>query len=354
MQSVLRCEFEGCAMNFQSRVDLEDHMQRDHIDQSPLLLPSPATQSSDFDVSSQSSGELSTGFVYTAESQELGAILDRLTLPANPMSSVGRLSEKLILHLTDQARLEDVTVLVMSDVGLSDFGNNTAFTVSSLINIKELNLSYNYLTDVIDLSQLISLERLHLSHNMISSLLPIHRLRRLKYLSVSHNQLTSAEGLDGLPHLAELNLAANRLCEMDEVIPILKSMPALEMLQLSGNPLMGKDTHMRYVIICQLQLRVLDGEAVTNLDFDIALDVEIKRLLMDSSSGHFLGFGVQDLGRSGIAGRVLSEIRKDRKFSSLLSRLTIKAKSAETFDEASHYSLEFILGRMLHKLYQSA
>lgn len=332
-------------------------MQRDHVPRSPFSQSSPTTRSSDVDISPQSSGEFSSGIVHSSQSQELGVILDRLTLPDNPMSSVGRLSDKLILHLSDQERLENVAVLVLSDAGLSDFSSNPDFSISSLVNLKELNLSYNYLTDIYELSQLVSVERLHLSHNMIASLLPLQRLRRLRYLSASHNQITSPEGLDNLPHLSELNLAANRLCDYDEVIPILKSLPCLELLQLSGNPLMGREAHMRYAVICQLQLRVLDGETVTNLDFDIALDVEIKRLLMDDPNStvgrHLHGFGVQDLSRSGIAGRVLSEIRKDRSFAELIHRLTSKAKSAETFDQASHLSLEYLLGRMLHKLYQA-
>lgn len=357
MQARFNCQFEGCTLTFTSRVDLEDHMQQAHIDQSPLLHYSTTTRSSECDMSPQSSGDFSSGMLPSEGSQDLSSILERLTLPENPMSSVGRLSERLILQVSDQDKLEDVTALVLSDVGLSDFGNNTSFTINSLVNLKELNLSYNYLTEIQELSQLVSLERLYLSHNMITCLLPLRKLRRLKFFTASHNQLTSPEGLETLPHLAELNLAANRLCDFNEVMPLLKSLPSLELLQLSGNPLMGREAHMRYAVICQLQLRVLDGEAVTNIDFDIALDVEIKRMFVGEPhtpvGRHQHGFGVQDLCRSGIAARILSEIRRDRKCSMLLNNLNAKAKDARTFDEASQLSLEFLLGRMLHRLYST-
>ena len=357
MQAGFHCQFEGCTQGFSSRVDLEDHMQQAHIDQSPSLHLSATTRSSDCDLSPQSSGTFSSGVLPSAGSQELGSILERLTLPDNPMSSVGRLSDRLILQVSDQERLVDVTVLVLSDVGLSDFGNNTSFTLNSLTNLKELNLSYNYLADVVELAQLVSVERLYLSHNMINSLLPIRKLRRLKFLAASHNQLTSPEGIEGLPHLTELNLAANRLCDFDEIMPILRSLPSLELLQLSGNPLMGREAHMRYAVICQLQLRVLDGEAVTNLDFDIALDVEVKRMFANEPHApmgkHQPGFGVQDLCRSGIAARVLAEVRRDRKCAELINKLNMKAKTAITFDQASQLSLEFLLGRMLHRLYST-
>ena len=344
---------------FSSHLELEDHMQAEHIDRSPTFSPSfmdAYTCSSSID-NSQYDGDSSSGFLPTVGSPNLSAVLDRLTLPDNPMSSVGRLSERLILHVSDQSHIQDVSVLVLSDVGLSDFSSNTCFTVASMCNLVDLNLSYNYLTDLTELMSLPKLERLHLGHNLIVSVLPVKKLVNLKYLSMPHNQLTTLEGLEGLPMLSELNLAYNRLCDFDSTILVLRSLPVLESLLLSGNPVMGREPHMRYAVICQLQLRNLDAESVTNVDFDIALDVEMKRMFENDEhrpeGRHKDGFGAQELRKSGVAERLLQEIRKDRRFTTLIYKLNLKAKTVHTSDQAKALTVESLVSQMLHKLYSA-
>lgn len=64
-----------------------------------------------------------------------------------------------------------------------------------LVNLKELDLSFNYIERIENLEKLVNLEILSLFSNMITKLENLDTLQKLIILSVGNNLITSTEGV---------------------------------------------------------------------------------------------------------------------------------------------------------------
>lgn len=62
-------------------------------------------------------------------------------------------------------------------------------------NIEVLVLSYNNLTNLVELEELAQIKKLDVSHNKITTLSGLSSLP-LEHLDISHNQISSTESLD--------------------------------------------------------------------------------------------------------------------------------------------------------------
>lgn len=84
--------------------------------------------------------------------------------------------------------------------------------ISSFVNLEVLVISYNQLTNLVELENLKNLKKLDASHNRIATLAGISSLR-LEHLNISHNSLTSEESLNILQlagdTLREVNILFN-------------------------------------------------------------------------------------------------------------------------------------------------
>lgn len=79
-------------------------------------------------------------------------------------------------------------------------------------NIEVLVLSYNNLTNLVELEELAQIKKLDVSHNKITTLSGLSSLP-LEHLDISHNQISSTESLDILElckgTLTEVNILFN-------------------------------------------------------------------------------------------------------------------------------------------------
>lgn len=99
--------------------------------------------------------------------------------------------------------------------------------------LRQLDFSFNRLTDFKPPASLAGLEGLALDANRLEHLpAALPRLKNLKYLSLQSNQLTSFSGA-GFTGLVWLNLESNQLEKLDH----LEAMPALSELNISNNRL---------------------------------------------------------------------------------------------------------------------
>lgn len=93
--------------------------------------------------------------------------------------------------------------------------------LEKLINLRNLNLSFNEITDIEDLENLVNLEDLNLSNNNISNkyqgkirnsinLECLHTLTNLKYLDLSDNFISNLIGFEKLKKVKFLNLSQQK------------------------------------------------------------------------------------------------------------------------------------------------
>lgn len=150
-------------------------------------------------------------------------------------------------------------------------------------NLKALWLESNGLSKIENLEHLVSLRCLYLSKNLIEKVENLHTLRELNTLDLSENHIQSLAGLAQLPNLLSLNVSRNRLTtsadlqelaqcpllnnidishnliEDPETLSVLKAVPALKALRITGNPVVSSTRSFRKTYIAALpQLSFLD------------------------------------------------------------------------------------------------
>jgi len=269
--SALVCPFDNCRVSFPTTTDLNNHIDSRHVEYSELL-PLPDTVTSASTHTFNQSFETSSSHLPSPASPNISSFLSGFNLPDNPMSSID-LTDSLLLHITEQTRVEDITVLVLKDIALSEFRSNAAFDLARLRSLKELNLNQNYLLDVGPLAQLTSLEVLCLDHNQISQVASLTTLENLRSLSLCYNHLTHLYSFPLFPHLSDLKISNNQLKDFSDVVTALQKLPALTSLGIDGNPIMRQQKHARYKLLSFLHLQTMDEEEVTPFDYVIGRDV---------------------------------------------------------------------------------
>lgn len=105
--------------------------------------------------------------------------------------------------------------------------------VSSLRNLKHLNLSHNAIQEVSPLFQLTQIRFLKLRDNRITEFGDISKLDKLKYLDLSGNDLYDLSDLGASSSLEFLNLSGNRISNLSFILGLTK----LRFLNSSFNPL---------------------------------------------------------------------------------------------------------------------
>ncbi|XP_019714579.1 leucine-rich repeat and guanylate kinase domain-containing protein-like [Hippocampus comes] len=95
--------------------------------------------------------------------------------------------------------------LVILDVSHNEISDFFGFDPPK--NLKEVNFSYNILTQMKDMSAYEALVKLELDHNRLKRIHGLEKCCKLTYLSVAHNTITSICSLDDVP-LKDLNLVS--------------------------------------------------------------------------------------------------------------------------------------------------
>jgi internalin A len=83
-----------------------------------------------------------------------------------------------------------------------------------LLNLTELHLNKNQITDITGLSALTNLTELNLGSNQITDITSLSGLTNLTELSLEYNQITDITSLSALPNLTSLGLGDNQITDI--------------------------------------------------------------------------------------------------------------------------------------------
>lgn len=180
------------------------------------------------------------------------------------------LNDKLYLHSQNfQAisGLEEFTELKV--IWLQSNALTSAKGLGHLQHLRVLYLHSNRITSLVGLEGLHNLDTLNMSTNVLHNLRGISSFKELSNLYVAKNFLRSKEDVQELSEckkLVVLDVSDNRLEDADTT-EILRELPELGVLYMSGNPLCQSISYYRKRIISILSaLTCMDGLPVEELE----------------------------------------------------------------------------------------
>jgi internalin A len=124
----------------------------------------------------------------------------------------------------------------LANLRILDLSQNRISTISGLdklINLEELYLNNNQITDINGMLALKKLQKLNLSNNHIFHISGLEMLTNLQKLDFRNNKITEITGLDALQNLYELDISHNQVRE----IKGFGNLANLKILELQINPL---------------------------------------------------------------------------------------------------------------------
>ena len=154
-------------------------------------------------------------------------------LDLTPLSNLTNLEE---IHISANPNIENFTPLSslinLRLLNLSESNVKDITFLSSLTNLEELYLIQNEIKDIAPLSGLKKLQKLYLFHNReIEDIKPLSALTKLQKLFLGNNQIKDVTPLSSLTNLQELELWENQITD---VTP-LSSLNNLLVLNLNSN-----------------------------------------------------------------------------------------------------------------------
>ncbi|XP_011682052.2 leucine-rich repeat-containing protein 72 [Strongylocentrotus purpuratus] len=158
------------------------------------------------------------------------------------------------------------------------------------LDVTELYLSNQGLTDVCDFGQYRMLNRIWLNGNKLRRINCLSINYRISELYLQDNELVSVAGLlQPLTSLQVLMLHNNQLTDLEETVNEMKAMQALHTLNLSQNPLAQEAEYRHYIIHHVPSLKLLDRQEILKSERDEAAKMyqqDRQSLLETIAFGH--------------------------------------------------------------------
>ncbi|MBX7044493.1 MAG: leucine-rich repeat domain-containing protein [Ignavibacteria bacterium] len=136
--------------------------------------------------------------------------------------------------------------------------------LEKLINISELDLSNNQISDIKPLEKLINISELYLSSNQISDIKPLENLINISSLDLSSNQISDIKPLENLINISSLDLYNNQISD----IKPLEKLINISELYLSSNQISDIKPLEKLINISELYLssnQISDIKPLENL-----------------------------------------------------------------------------------------
>lgn len=202
----------------------------------------------------------------TIKGTEYSTSLTSLTLNNMDLTDDDVKDLKYMVNLTElyvyQNNITDISFVkgLTSLETLSLFNNNVSdlSPLAGLISIKDLYLRANNITDISALDGLYGLEVLDLSENKVSDITPLAELRNINLLRLNDNNISDISALSGMKKIDRLHLHNNNISD----IAPLSNMADLTEVYLDNNNVADIEPLMTLTSLGWIRL---DGNPVTNL-----------------------------------------------------------------------------------------
>jgi len=151
----------------------------------------------------------------------------------NRLTREARHTVEMLLEIAGTSDCDEAqkVLLNLTELHLNENQITDINPLSGLTNLTELSLGKNQITDITGLSALTNLTSLGLGDNQITDITSLSGLTNLTKLSLEYNQITDITSLSALTNLTELNLDSNQITD----ITSLSALTNLTELYLNNN-----------------------------------------------------------------------------------------------------------------------
>jgi len=173
--------------------------------------------------------------------------------------------------------------LALREQGLCLFEDTPNLQIADLAMLEYLSLSHNKIINIYEIGKLVNLLELNLNFNQITDISPVAECLNLEKLWASNNSIKSIRALQDLTKLKVLGLYKNKIADFDETVQTLSQLPDLKELDLDKNPCTRKFSY-KYDVLCYVKVEYLDGDKITDMDFDLAKTFKHNNLSFQDST----------------------------------------------------------------------
>lgn len=209
----------------------------------------------------------------------------------NSLSFLASLPKLTVLNIGKNIEIKDLSALTqlpqLVELNLSDIKNDDYSPLSSLVNLKKIDLSKTYYRDrdelnLNNLSQLIQLTELNISNNSITNISTIENFTQLETLTASRIDIGSIAAIENLTKIKTLDLSQNS--RLADISP-LKSLINLVDLNLSGN----QNLDDLFPLSSLVNLKQLNISDVRNIDINLSPLAKLTNLTnLDASKNNVI------------------------------------------------------------------
>lgn len=153
--------------------------------------------------------------------------------------------------------------------------------LNHFISLEFLCLSHNKLINLHGVGECINLIELNVSFNQIEDIYPLKNCKKLEKLWLSNNRISDIKPLADIKTLKVVSLYKNKLKSLDEIVLVFRQLPKIDELDLDGNPVTRKYLY-KYDLLYSIKLSKLDGEHISEIDYELAKTFKQERLLKSS------------------------------------------------------------------------
>ena len=196
---------------------------------------------------------------------------DKVFICGEDLNSPSRVYEGKISKLNDLVHFPFLEELVIQYQSIHDVSQ-----LQKLTNLKEIDLSYNYIERLDQLS-LRELTHLNLSYNQLDDITPLSTFKSLCFLSLRENNIRDISALALLNNLVYINLRNNIISDLTP----LSQLVSIERLDLSGNMIESIDSLSKLSSLYELNLsgnRICELEPLSELREITSLDLSGNKI----------------------------------------------------------------------------
>ena len=171
----------------------------------------------------------------------------------------------------DDEMYKSLIEINLSKKNLYNFEDKKNISFEKLSNLLILNISYNNLSNIKDVQFFINLKELYINNNLITDLTFCEFLPQLLIFNAENNLINSITSLNTCTKLKILKLSNNKIEYLNSTLRVIKNLKNMTELSIEDNPFLSQlFSYREYFISNYKNIQIIDNEKITDEKRELA------------------------------------------------------------------------------------